>query len=273
MFKNKQVRNGLVDALLLAAFLAEFYMSLTGLGLHQWLGILIGVGAGYHLLTHRKWVEAVVERFFKALAGQARWYAILDAALLVGFTLIIETGVIMSTWLNLALPNYAAWSAFHTGASITTLVLLVTKLVLHWRWIVKTIGQAFGVPAAATAARAAMPAPANSSTVHLNPAATRARPAAANPQPALLQRRQFLTVAGITSLAALLSIKQVFANSVSETTSVVDASAATTTAAAASTTGAATCQLRCNRRCSYPGRCGRYTDSNGNGRCDLGECI
>lgn len=27
----------------------------------------------------------------------------------------------------------------------------------------------------------------------------------------------------------------------------------------------------CNRDCSYPGHCRRYTDQNNNGRCDLGE--
>jgi hypothetical protein len=31
--------------------------------------------------------------------------------------------------------------------------------------------------------------------------------------------------------------------------------------------------VRCDRRCSYPGHCRKYTDSNGNGRCDLGECL
>jgi hypothetical protein len=33
------------------------------------------------------------------------------------------------------------------------------------------------------------------------------------------------------------------------------------------------CVVRCERGCSYPGHCRRYTDSNQNGRCDLGECV
>ena len=34
-----------------------------------------------------------------------------------------------------------------------------------------------------------------------------------------------------------------------------------------------TCFVRCNRRCSYPGQCRRYIDTNSNGKCDLGECV
>jgi hypothetical protein len=33
------------------------------------------------------------------------------------------------------------------------------------------------------------------------------------------------------------------------------------------------CTKRCPRGCSYPGHCRRYTDSNNNGYCDLGECL
>ena len=33
------------------------------------------------------------------------------------------------------------------------------------------------------------------------------------------------------------------------------------------------CVVRCNRRCSYPGHCRKYTDSNNYGKCDLGQCV
>ena len=50
------------------------------------------------------------------------------------------------------------------------------------------------------------------------------------------------------------------------------AASAGANAATARNNAAASCTIRCGRRCSYPGHCRRYTDSNGNGRCDLGEC-
>jgi len=33
------------------------------------------------------------------------------------------------------------------------------------------------------------------------------------------------------------------------------------------------CTVRCRRGCSFPGKCRKYTDANGNGKCDLGECL
>lgn len=33
------------------------------------------------------------------------------------------------------------------------------------------------------------------------------------------------------------------------------------------------CTLQCERRCSYPGHCRRYRDTNQNNRCDYGECL
>jgi hypothetical protein len=47
----------------------------------------------------------------------------------------------------------------------------------------------------------------------------------------------------------------------------------TPTAVASQSTTSSTCVVRCPNGCSYPGRCKRYMDSNGNNRCDWGECM
>ncbi len=54
---------------------------------------------------------------------------------------------------------------------------------------------------------------------------------------------------------------------------VTTAPTATIEAASASGSASTTCAVRCQRGCSYPGRCRKYTDANGNGRCDFGECL
>jgi len=38
--------NWWIDAVLLGSFLVAFFMALTGLSLHQWLGLAVGVLAG-----------------------------------------------------------------------------------------------------------------------------------------------------------------------------------------------------------------------------------
>ncbi len=254
--------NGLIDAVLFGGFVLACFLKLTGQAAHQWLGIAVGGLALYHLWRHQVWVAAAARRWFGGLAGRARLYSLLDLGLLAGLGGIIVTGVVISSWLNLQLGDYAVWRDWHVAMTLGTLGLLVAKLGLHWRWI----AQALRAPARPTSpARLALPA-----------VAAAAAPAGA------VGRRDFLKVMGAVSVAALVTGAQIVASQAAATLPVQqiasaaasssNASTATTITTASNSTSATTCQVRCNRRCSYPGHCRRYTDANQNGRCDWGEC-
>ena len=287
--KNKN--RWILDAALFAGLIIACFVDLTGLELHQWIGVIAGAAALYHLVDHIDWVEAAGQRFFGRMAPRARTYFVIDAALLVGFFLMVGTGLVMSTWLNLALTGYAAWRTVHIGATIATLAVTALKVYMHRAWIVQT-------------ARKLIPA---------------AQPLVTAPSP--LPRREFLGVMGVVSAATVLAMGQGLKglqNSTAEvettastgttssalatpmvetsqiataaatqtasptataeaTATAVEAAAAdtsTSTSAASTTASAAsTCSIRCGKRCSYPGHCRRYVDTNSNNRCDLGECL
>jgi hypothetical protein len=258
MKTNKPKRNWLIDAALFIGLLLSFWLELTGVALHQWLGVAITVGAGYHLFAHWAWVKSVTARFFRQTSGQARLYYVIDAAVLIGLATITVTGLVISTWLDLALANFAAWKTLHVIASIGTLPAVVVKIGLHWRWIVST------------ARRYILP---------------RAVPAQHQPAPVAasngMGRREFLRLMGGVSAVAVIALvgaidalKQTTASSTATNTTTQPA---TQTAASTPTPSAqqtnSSCVVRCNKGCSYPGSCRRYTDSNNNGRCDLGECV
>src|SRR5512136_3017479 len=113
MTQNKQKTNWLIDAVLFGGFLLALCLDLTGLPVHQWLGLAVGVLAGYHLAAHYRWVVAVTGRIFGSTSRQARTFHAIDAGLAVGFAAILVTGVVISTWLDLALASYTAWRAAH----------------------------------------------------------------------------------------------------------------------------------------------------------------
>jgi hypothetical protein len=125
--KDTLQKRWLVDAALLIGFLICFFLDLTGLALHQWLGIAAGALAAYHLLSHTNWVKAVTRRFFGKTSAQARLYYLIDALLLTGFAGMIGTGLVISTWLNLSLASYAAWHTVHFLSAILTLLVTVLK--------------------------------------------------------------------------------------------------------------------------------------------------
>jgi len=268
MAAKKQIFNWVVDAGIWAGFLLAFFLNVTGLDVHQWLGIFLGAFALFHLFLHFGWVKAVTTRFFTKTSWRNRLYYLLDAGLLWGFATIMVTGVVISSWLGLVLPDYGAWRSVHVAASVTTLLAVVVKLGLHWRWIVSTLVKAL---TPAEPAPRLVPAPALQ-TVRTG---------------RTVSRRQFLVMMGVVGAGAALGLGNLAAaknvvqaqaiNQTAGTGSNPTAAVTSQSAAASSSTTAAAalvCTQSCPRgkHCSFPGSCGRYTDSNKNGRCDLGEC-
>lgn len=248
MNAQRQRSNWWLDALLLVGFLFAMLLDVTGLGWHQWLGIALPALAFYHLVRHWQWVKTVSGRFFGKTSATARRFYLVDAALLTGLLTIALTGLVISSWLNLTLANYAAWHTVHVAASVVSLGLLVLKVGLHWRWIVSTLRRYVLPPR-----RVSVPG------------------GTLEPVPVRVTRRDFIGLMSAVGALSVVAAAQALSGEVSAANATAETGTRLTTTvdeAAASTT----CAVACNRRCSYPGQCRRYTDSNGNGRCDLGEC-
>ena len=255
MKQDKQKRNWIIDAVLFGGFLVALWLDLTGLALHQWLGIAVGALAGYHLVAHWTWVEAVTSRLFGRANRQSRQFYAVDAGLAVGFATIAVTGLVISTWFDLGLASYAIWRNVHVLASVVTLALVVAKIGLHWRWIVSTARRRIFPP----------PAPLR-----------KTEPEQPVPVAAQIGRRDFVRLmAGVGAVALLAGVNVLDGSdddqSVASASQVSGGTQALTATSTTSTSGA--CTIRCGKRCSYPGHCRKYTDSNNNGRCDLGECL
>lgn len=254
----KQKTNWIVDAVLFTGFLMTFFLDATGLFWHQWLGVFLGVLALYHLLVHWNWVTAVTRRFMGKTSRQSRLYYLLDWHILLCFLLIGFSGLWISTWLDLNPDKYLLWKDLHVYSSITSLALILIKIAAHWRWIVKTARAYFGLWKT--------PAPVGSAV------ATSSRA-----QSGSMNRREFLQLMGLAGLGSLLSAanlvdfgkaagqsiikKQTTAPSLPETSFGIVSSPESN------------CQVICDQGCAYPGQCRRFIDQNGNGICDLTECI
>jgi hypothetical protein len=259
--KDTQKINWIVDAGLFAGFCIASLLDLTGLAVHQWLGVAVGVLAGYHLLAHWDWIRCVTQRWFGRTSRQARRFYLNDASLFVGFSLILLTGLVISTWFDLTLVNYEAWYDLHVMTTIITLGLIVVKIGAHWRWVVK-ISQ------------------------RLMPTQTRVAHRACKTQPAAVQaamgRRDFLKLMSVVTVAALVAARSALNNddaalaqSAGTTQNGLGQDASLLAGLQASdqnSTSSSACFASCNKGCSYPGHCRRYVDANQNNRCDLGEC-
>lgn len=294
---NKKLKHyWILDATLGAGFLLAFLLDTTGLAVHQWLGILVGAAALVHLLLHFKWLQVTAKKFASMETSRSRWYLILDGFLGLVFLGIIITGLVISTWTNLPLKNYQAWLAVHITVSIEALVMLAVKLVLHRQWIVTTARRMFS--------------PARKPEFQPVPVSISQK---AIPRRDFLKMAGILGAAGAVALTrAVDGLSRIGGENdtalnsdvlaeevpelenelaeppveVEETLEAIQetqaAAAQETVAVSTSTPGPtaaqvvreqASCVVRCPRGCSFPGRCHKYTDSNNNQKCDLGECL
>lgn len=240
-------RNWLLDAAIYTAFLASFWLILTGIGVHQWLGAITALAIGLHLFLHWNWVKSVSSRFFGRTSKQARVYYLVDILLLTGFSLILISGLVISTWFSLSLSQPAFWINIHSLVSIFSLLILLIKIGFHWRWININACKILQIR---------VPQP--SSGLNPNSADLRAQQ----------ERRAFLKLMGVTSAAAFLSVAGILIPEPLSTRG--DHS---TNQASTSTNSTTTCSFRCDRTCSFPGRCRKYVDKDDNTLCDLGECL
>jgi len=283
MKTDKQKKNWLVDATLFAGFLLAMFLDLTGVSVHQWLGVAVATLAGYHLLAHGQWVASVTQRFFGRTSNQARRFYLVDAGLLIGFAAIGVTGLAISAWLNLALTDYAAWRTIHVLASVITLGLVVVKIGMHWRWIVNVAGRRLVLqPARANTVLAAQPVRVGRrefvrlmsfvGVSALFAGANALRDDGTGVSDASVVQAQALSAADVRTNAPSALAGTPTAAPIATRTPPPTLAAVARSASAATTNTTGACVVRCNKRCTYPGRCRRYVDTNGNKRCDLGEC-
>jgi hypothetical protein len=283
--KTNQKLKWWIDVILFSSFIAAFFLDLTGPILHQWIGLCVCILAMYHLLMHWKWVKTIITHFFDQIASRSRLYYLIDVTMLIGFSIILGTGLVISSWLNLYLTHYTGWWSLHVIASIVTLLVTILKIGLHWRWIVAT-------PRLQTAYPSVHKTEIRRDIYTIN-------------------RREFLKVMGVTTAVGLIALNksiqslqesaasaitqsvkvnstiepeigndtevtrelEVKSNTVTTEEPIIADNQDTRANFLALSQSADLCTQRCRRGCSYPGHCRRYADLNNNGYCDSGECL
>ncbi len=132
--------NLILDAGILAGFLAAYDPRATGILLHEWLSLGLAVVLLLHLLLHWQWVACAVQRFFKRWQNGQRLNFIVDLLLLFAFSGVMVSGLVISRAalpaLGINLPGSAAWRAVHALSADAALILTGLHFALHWRWIV-----------------------------------------------------------------------------------------------------------------------------------------
>jgi hypothetical protein len=127
-----------LDGLLLVAYTFAYSLGFTGIAIHEWLGIGLGVVLLVHVTLHWDWVIRTTRKLFSR-GGRERFVWLVNLLLLLSMTLCIASGILISEvalpGLGITLPASSFWRQMHDTTATLTLILVPVHAALRWRWI------------------------------------------------------------------------------------------------------------------------------------------
>lgn len=128
------------DAAILAGYLVAYSYGWTGVVIHEWLGIGLGIALLLHLTLHWDWVVRTTRRLFSP-RGRDKLIWLVNILLLLAMTLCVASGIAIS---RVALPELGLytlqtpfWFRLHVLTAEVTVGLVPVHVALRWRWIVR----------------------------------------------------------------------------------------------------------------------------------------
>jgi hypothetical protein len=131
-----------VDIAVFVLFVLVMDVPLTGLGVHEWLGIAIAIGLITHLVQHTNWIVTTTRRLLFATSWRNRMNYLMMVALFLAFVAVIASGLIISEvalpWLGITTSPEGFWVWLHLASVSAVLWLTALHVALNWKWIVTT---------------------------------------------------------------------------------------------------------------------------------------
>lgn len=135
-----------LDAAILAGYTFAYSFGFTGVVVHEWLGLALGLVLLVHLTLHWDWVVRTTRRLLSR-RGHDRVIWVVNLALLFAMTLCVASGVVISRvalpTLGIFLASGPFWTRLHIVTAEVTLGLVPVHVALRWRWIVSVARRPF----------------------------------------------------------------------------------------------------------------------------------
>lgn len=135
-----------LDAAVLVGYTVAYSYGFTGIVVHEWLGLAVGLVLLVHLTLHWDWVVRTTRRLLRR-RGQDRLIWLVNLALLFAMTLCVASGIMISRVampaLGFFLTTNLFWNRLHILTAEITLGLVPVHIALRWRWIVAVARRMF----------------------------------------------------------------------------------------------------------------------------------
>ena len=132
-------KNLAVDAVALAVYAVVANPAVTGIALHEWLGLGLFVVFVVHAALHADWVADALRTAFSRPTLARTGNLVLDLLIVVVLMAVAVSGVMVS---GAVLPTfgwyaqgYYFWDPLHAVSAKALLALLLVHVVVHGKWI------------------------------------------------------------------------------------------------------------------------------------------
>lgn len=132
-----------LNYVLFAAILAAGAVPLTGLRVHEWIGMTIVVLVVIHLSARWKWLIAASRGLRMSGAWRLRTNVAINAALLATTIMTIYSGLMISQSVlpafGIRVNDSSFWDQAHKTSQLLMTFAIGFHLAINWDWIVKVV--------------------------------------------------------------------------------------------------------------------------------------
>ncbi|MCB0124526.1 MAG: cytochrome b/b6 domain-containing protein [Caldilineaceae bacterium] len=136
---TETLKNFWIDIALFLMFIFDMNTHLTGIPVHEWLGIVFGGALVYHILLHWQWISNGTRKLFAKLPTIQRIRYGVDLLLFVVMVIVVASGIWISRAalpaVGLALAPNRFWSGLHHVTSELVIFLVGLHIALSWSWL------------------------------------------------------------------------------------------------------------------------------------------
>ena len=141
-------KNLAIDLGALAVYLVAANPSLTGIGVHEWLGLGVFLVLAVHVALQVNWVVETLRTALRNPSWARAGNLALDAAIVVTLAVVTVSGLCISgavlPTFGLYAPGYYFWDPLHAASAKVLMALLLVHVVAHWKWLARMFGKGKG---------------------------------------------------------------------------------------------------------------------------------
>lgn len=128
----------LVDIIMTIIFVCLTKIKITGMHMHEVLGIFVTLLVIVHLALNFSWVKNITLKIFdKNLNNKIRRMYIINAILAVLVFIVFVSGILVSVTIftNISTVNRAVWAIIHRKAALLMFILIIAHALLNIKMI------------------------------------------------------------------------------------------------------------------------------------------